>query len=893
MKHTPLYETHLKLGAKMVEFGGWEMPLNYPTGILAEHLATRKFGGLFDISHMSRFRISGQDALSFMQYVLTNNAAALEPGQAQYTIIPNEDGGAVDDAYLYRMSEKEYLLVVNAANAEKDWIWLQEYKPQFPRLILEDHTVSLAMLSLQGPETKAVLEMVLGDRSKLPEPTRNRLAITEIFGATVPIARTGYTGEPLCFELFPPAEIAAPLYEKLLISGKERGIVPVGLGARDTLRLEAGLPLYGHELGNDTEGKEIPVFALPAARFAVSFSRSKGEFIGRKALIQQFQEIKLRQTGQLNLSKGKLLVPRVVMAMSITSGGVARAGYPVYVDENLVGSITSGTVVPYWKSEGAGLKAKPGNESDRRSICLAYLNANLQEYQKTKVMIRDKTADGIIVARHIGSEAAPYARPLLIEEPQKPTPVWPKQSMQNLAQDLVRKARNNTIWRQKNTINLIPSEQTSSPLVRLLTIADPSGRYAEHRKVRALGDTEVYYYQGTDFIAQVELELKEKMKEFLGCSEVEVRPISGQMANTVVFSGLLDYFNRVDRRVESRRLRSVMNHHIGRGGHLSAQPMGALRDYVSIEPVTERWAVVNFPVLPDNPYQIDISKMADLIEKHQPELFILGKSMILHREPVNQIVQMIDGTKPKPIIMYDTAHVFGLIGPYFQDPLVEGADIITASTHKTFFGTQRGVIASNMSEESDYFELWERIVRRAFPGSVSNHHLGSLLGLLMATYEMNTYGRDYQRQVIANAKALALSLKEQGLQVEGDPAVSYTETHQIILRVGYTRGVEVADRLEKNNIIVNYQALPDDETFTASSGLRLGVQEMTRFGMKEDDFRQLAEYMAAVILDDKDVSQEVSSFRERFLKMQYCLPEEQARPLIDELIGSLIRRQYQ
>jgi aminomethyltransferase len=126
MKRTPLYEEHLKLGAKMVEFVGWEMPLNYPSGILAEHLATRKFGGLFDISHMGRLLISGQDALPFMQYVLTNNAAALEPGQSQYTIIPNESGGAVDDAYLYRIDEKEYILVANAANMEKDWAWLKQ-----------------------------------------------------------------------------------------------------------------------------------------------------------------------------------------------------------------------------------------------------------------------------------------------------------------------------------------------------------------------------------------------------------------------------------------------------------------------------------------------------------------------------------------------------------------------------------------------------------------------------------------------------------------------------------------------------------------------------------------------------------------------------------------------
>ncbi len=462
-----------------------------------------------------------------------------------------------------------------------------------------------------------------------------------------------------------------------------------------------------------------------------------------------------------------------------------------------------------------------------------------------------------------------------------------KESLENLAASLVEKARNNTIWRQRSTVNLIPSEQTMSPLVKLLTISDPSGRYAEHRKVKALEDAEVYYYQGTEFIAEVEIALTKKMKEFLGCSEVETRVISGQMANVTVFSGVADYFNRVNRRVEPRRLRSVMNHHIGKGGHLSAQVMGGLRDYVSVDPVTEKRAVVNFPVLVDNPYTIDLPRTAELIEQHKPELIIFGKSMILHREPVKEITQMIAGITPKPIIMYDGAHVLGLLGPYFQEPLQEGADIITASTHKTFFGTQRGIIASNMSEGTDYYDLWESIIRRAFPGSVSNHHLGTLLGLLMATYEMNTYGRDYQRQVIANAKAFALALKGQGLQVEGDPRVNYTETHQVVLRVGYARGIEVAERLEKNNIIVNYQGLPDDEAFTSSSGLRTGVQEMTRFGMKEKDFEELAEYMADVILDEKDVSQKISNFREKFTKMQYCLPEEQARPLVDELLDSL------
>jgi len=416
MKRTPLYEEHVKLGARMVEFGGWEMPLNYPPGILAEHLATRKFGGLFDISHMGRFLISGRDALPFLQYALTNNAAALQPGQSQYTLIPNESGGAVDDTYLYRMDENEYLLVVNAANIEKDWTWFQKYRQRFSQLNLEDCTTRIAMLSLQGPRAKAVLEIILGDVRKLPEPVRNSLTIVEIFGAKVPIARTGYTGEPICFELFPPAEIAVRLWNELLEVGKAEGIIPVGLGARDTLRLEASLPLYGHELGIDAEGKEIPVFALPVARLAVSFGGIKGEYIGREALMKQFQETKLRQEDQLDTPTEGLLVPKMIMPMAMTEGTIARAGCQVCLGENPVGNVTSGTMVPYWKIEETGIKSKPGAESGRRAICLAYLDADLKEGQRTKVVVRDKITEGVVVERHIGSEAAPYARPLLIEE---------------------------------------------------------------------------------------------------------------------------------------------------------------------------------------------------------------------------------------------------------------------------------------------------------------------------------------------------------------------------------------------------------------------------------------------------------------------------------------------
>jgi aminomethyltransferase len=445
----------------------------------------------------------------------------------------------------------------------------------------------------------------------------------------------------------------------------------------------------------------------------------------------------------------------------------------------------------------------------------------------------------------------------------------------------------NTHWRRRETINLIPSETTPSLLVRLLTISDPSGRYAEHRLMKAFKETDVFYYQGTKLIGEVEVLLADELRRFIGCSEVEPRVISGQMANSVVFSGIVDYLNRLDRRSEPRRIRKVMNHHLGRGGHLSAQPMGALKDFVAHDPQTERPAAVPFPVLKEDPYQIDLSKTKEIIEEHRPELIVLGKSMVIYKEPTREIAGMIGNMHSKPILLYDMAHVLGLIGPYFQEPFKEGADLVTGSTHKTFFGTQRGVIASNMSEGTEYDELWEAIVRRVFPGSVSNHHLGTLVGLLLAAYEMNAYKTDYQKEIVKNAKVFARSLKERGLTVEGDPKRGYTETHQVIVRVGYGKGPLMAERLEDNNIIVNYQSAPDDEAFTTASCLRMGVQEMTRFGMKEEDFGELAEYISGVILHNRSVSKEIAQFRKRFTEMKYCLAEEEAVQLVNQLIDAI------
>ena len=231
LNKTALNEHHRKLGANMVEFAGWEMPLHYKAGIVHEHLATRKVAGLFDISHMGRFTVRGKDAIEFLQHVLTNNAAALEEEEGQYTMIANDSGGVIDDAYLYRFVPDEYLLVVNAANRDKDFVHLETLRKKFDAVELSDRTAEMAMLSLQGPAVKDImLDLISGGR--LPEPMRNYLSTAAISGRQVLISRTGYTGEPICFELFIAREDVADIWNMLL----DKGVQPVGLGARDTLR---------------------------------------------------------------------------------------------------------------------------------------------------------------------------------------------------------------------------------------------------------------------------------------------------------------------------------------------------------------------------------------------------------------------------------------------------------------------------------------------------------------------------------------------------------------------------------------------------------------------------------------------------------------------------------
>jgi glycine/serine hydroxymethyltransferase len=453
-------------------------------------------------------------------------------------------------------------------------------------------------------------------------------------------------------------------------------------------------------------------------------------------------------------------------------------------------------------------------------------------------------------------------------------------------ESVIDRAIDNNLWRQNKCFNLIPSETTPSLLVKLCEISDPAGRYAEHRTLKG---KEIYFYQGTDFIRDVEEETRAALCEYFGCTRVELRPISGQMANEVVFKAMVKFLNRdAAPGVPFARMTAVMNNELNKGGHLSSQPMGALFNYVEIDPATGKERVVNFPVLKENLYRADVSKLEELMMAAKPELVVFGKSMFIYPEPVREVAQIAERMNPRPTLMYDMAHVLGLYGA-FQEPLHEGADLVTGSTHKTFFGPQRGVVASSIDKGAPNAALWTEIKSRAFPGSTSNHHLGTLLGLLLAVHEMNAFKKEYQVQVMKNAKAFAGYLKKQGLDVEGNPADGYTQTHQVIVRVRkYGTGEEIAQRLEQNCIIVNYQALPDDESFINSSGIRTGVQEMTRFGMKETDFELLAGLMADVVIRDKSVLGTVENERAKFLNMRYCLPTEETLPLAAKVLVSLL-----
>ena len=388
--------------------------------------------------------------------------------------------------------------------------------------------------------------------------------------------------------------------------------------------------------------------------------------------------------------------------------------------------------------------------------------------------------------------------------------------------------RDQNDWRGA-CINLIASENVTSRRVRGIMGSDFAHRYAE-------GHPGERYYQGTEIIDEIESDLKQHMKSLFHCKHADVRPISGTIANDAVFSRYIRWGD------------IVMVNSTPAGGHISHHKAGSVGKYTK--------NIVNFPLTADG-WHIDVDHTLDLLKSFDPKVMIMGRSLFLFPEPVKELAPYC---RKKGIhLIYDAAHVLGLVaGGQFQDPLGDGAAIVTGSTHKTFYGSQRGVILSNLD-------------KGAFPGSSSNHHLETLVALTFATYEMLEFGVEYARQVVANAKHFARKLYDFGFKVQGEK-FGFTESHQVAIDVADLGGGEAAGRnLKDNRIIVNMNLLPFETLDKALSpaGIRLGVQEMTRVGMKEPEMERIAELFKKCLVDKKFVGDEVKEFRAKFQEVGY------------------------
>jgi glycine hydroxymethyltransferase len=403
--------------------------------------------------------------------------------------------------------------------------------------------------------------------------------------------------------------------------------------------------------------------------------------------------------------------------------------------------------------------------------------------------------------------------------------------------DYVRKQNE---WRKK-TINLIASENVISDTVRKLSGSDFAHRYAE-------GHPGERYYQGTEFIDKIESDLRNDIKTLFRCAHADVRPISGTIANEAVFSS---YINQGD---------IVMVNSTPGGGHISHHLAGSVGKFTR--------NVINFPLSADG-FHIDTAKTRDLIRTCTPKVLIFGRSLFLFPEPVRDLIDICQEYKIH--VMYDAAHVLGLIaGGMFQDPLGEGVFIVTGSTHKTFFGTQRGIVMSNMG-----YSEWQKVDKGAFPGSSSNHHLDTLVGLAVATQEMISFGKAYGNQIGKNAKSLAKALKERGFNVLAEE-FGFTESHQIAVDVHeYGGGKMVANLLKENDIILNMNILPHEplRNVTNPDGVRIGVQEMTRVGMQEDEMERIAGLIAECIQKGREVRVEANRLRQEHETVQYSFDE--------------------
>lgn len=316
LKRTPLYPVY-KDRAKLVPFGGWELPVQF-SSILEEHDAVRNRAGLFDVSHMGEIVVKGKGATEFLQRLLTNDVSRVQVNQAQYTLMCYPDGGTVDDLLLYKRGDDDYLLVVNAANVDKDVAWLNKHQPS--DVTVENITEATAQLALQGPKAEKILQPLTGQDLSEIRFFRFRDAV-DVSGVKALISRSGYTGED-GFELYVKAGDAAYLWNQLLEAGSDEGLIPCGLGARDSLRFEACLPLYGQELSASISPLE--------ARLGFAVKLDKGDFIGRDALVKQKEEGLNRQ----------------LVGLEMIGRGIPRTNYPVYVEDEAIGEVTSGTKSP-------------------------------------------------------------------------------------------------------------------------------------------------------------------------------------------------------------------------------------------------------------------------------------------------------------------------------------------------------------------------------------------------------------------------------------------------------------------------------------------------------------------------------------------------------------------
>jgi len=317
LRKTPFYDCHVEHGGKIVDFGGWALPVQF-TGILQEHRTVRQKAGLFDVSHMGEIIVEGPDALAYLQRLVSNDVSRLSDGQIQYTHMLYPNGGTVDDLMVYRRGPDRYMLIVNAANADKDYAWATEHAEGFD-VEVRNESDDTAELALQGPESAVILQ-------KLADCDLGDIRYywfrdgVDVGGIRCTVSRTGYTGED-GFEIYCSPKDATALWKKIMEAGEDRGIRPAGLGARDSLRFEAGMPLYGQELDAETSPLEAGL-----ARFV---ALDKEGFIGREALLERARSL-----------------PKRLVGFKMVDRGIPRTHYPVYRGDEKVGEVTSGTFSP-------------------------------------------------------------------------------------------------------------------------------------------------------------------------------------------------------------------------------------------------------------------------------------------------------------------------------------------------------------------------------------------------------------------------------------------------------------------------------------------------------------------------------------------------------------------